>query len=75
MNNLGLGGNQKRVGEERTKNNWVLDIDADELVTDELANEIRMHFKNGEPDCKRIFNTNNYCAHGKPWYNFSRAYR
>ena len=44
-------GNQKRVGEERTKNNWVLDIDADELVTDELANEIRMHFKNGEPDC------------------------
>ena len=42
-------GNQKRVGEERTKNNWVLDIDADELVTDELANEIRMHFKNGEP--------------------------
>ena len=69
-------GNQKRVGEERTKNNWVLDIDADELVTDELANEIRMHFKNGEPDCDGFLTPIiTVPPFGKPWYNFSRAYR
>ena len=28
-------GFQKRVGEDQVKNDWVLDIDADEIVTDE----------------------------------------
>ena len=39
-------GFQKRVGEDKSKNDWVLDIDGDELVTDELANEIKDYFKN-----------------------------
>ena len=33
-------GFQKRVGEEKTKHDWVLDIDADEIVTDGMALEI-----------------------------------
>ena len=39
-------GFQKRVGEDKSKNDWVLDIDADELVSDEMANEIKIYFKN-----------------------------
>ncbi len=34
-------GFQKRVGEEKCKNDWVLDIDADEIVTDEMTQEIK----------------------------------
>ena len=37
-------GHQKRVGEEVCCHNWVLDIDADEVVTDDLAQEIRALF-------------------------------
>ena len=33
-------GFQKRVGEDQVKNDWVLDIDADEIVTNEMADEI-----------------------------------
>ena len=39
-------GFQKRVGEDKSKNDWVLDIDADELVSDEMVNEIKTYFKN-----------------------------
>ena len=34
-------GHQKRIGEDKSKNDWVLDIDADEIVSDEMASEIR----------------------------------
>ena len=44
------GGNQKRVGEEACRNNWLLDLDADEVVSDELAQEIRDLFADGEPE-------------------------
>ena len=40
-------GRQKRVGEEAARHDWVLDLDADEVVTPELAAEIRGVFEAG----------------------------
>lgn len=45
---LGNGG-QKRVGEEAAAHDWLLDLDGDEIVTEELAAEIRALFEAGEP--------------------------
>ncbi len=42
-------GKQKRLGEEACAHNWVLDLDADEVVTAALAEEIRALFEDGEP--------------------------
>lgn len=42
-------GLQKRFGEEQCKNRWLLNIDADEEITPELAQEIHTLFANGEP--------------------------
>src|SRR5262249_2768559 len=42
-------GKQKRIGEEIAANNWLLDLDADEIVSPELASEIRALFALGEP--------------------------
>jgi len=44
------GGRQKRVGEDAAANNWLLDLDADEIVSPELADEIRRQFADGEPN-------------------------
>lgn len=43
-------GFQKRHGEDAASNNWLLDLDADELLTPELQNEIRALFARGEPE-------------------------
>lgn len=43
-------GKQKRVGEDACENDWVLDLDADEIVSPELVAEITALFQNGEPD-------------------------
>lgn len=43
-------GHQKRVGEEACGNDWLLDLDADEVVSPELAHEIRTVFASGAPD-------------------------
>jgi glycosyltransferase involved in cell wall biosynthesis len=45
---LGFGG-QKRFAEDQCRNKWVLNLDADEVVTPELAQEIIAVFKAGEP--------------------------
>ena len=45
---LGFG-HQKRLGEDACCHDWLLDLDADEVVTDELAEEIRNLFAEGEP--------------------------
>jgi glycosyltransferase involved in cell wall biosynthesis len=42
-------GRQKRVGEEQCSNDFVLDLDADEIVTPALAREIRQLFSGGPP--------------------------
>ncbi|MDE0174814.1 MAG: hypothetical protein OYH76_21890 [Defluviicoccus sp.] len=41
------GGPQKRVGEDACGHDWLLDLDADEVVTNELAEDIRTLFANG----------------------------
>lgn len=43
------GGKQKRIAEDAAANDWLLDLDADEIVTPELAAEIRGLFANGAP--------------------------
>jgi glycosyltransferase involved in cell wall biosynthesis len=45
---LGFGG-QKRFAEEQCRNDWLLNIDADEVVTDDLQIEIAKLFENGLP--------------------------
>ena len=44
------GGHQKRVGEDACRHDWLLDLDADEIVSEELAGEILKLFASGEPD-------------------------
>lgn len=42
-------GLQKRFGEDECSNSWLLNLDADEEITPELAKEIRALFANGKP--------------------------
>ena len=42
-------GHQKRIAEEACRHDWLLDLDADEVVTDGLATEIRALFADGAP--------------------------
>jgi glycosyltransferase involved in cell wall biosynthesis len=43
------GGRQKRLAEDACVHDWLLDLDADEIVTPELAQEIRTLFAKGDP--------------------------
>lgn len=43
-------GFQKRAGEDAARHDWLLDLDADEVVSDELAETIRALFAEGEPE-------------------------
>jgi glycosyltransferase involved in cell wall biosynthesis len=44
-------GQQKRFAEDQCTNDWLLNIDADEVVTPELCREIEALFANGSPPC------------------------
>src|SRR4051812_25902035 len=44
-------GLQKRFGEDQCKNDWVLNIDADEVISEELGKEIQELFVFGTPRC------------------------
>ena len=44
-------GPQKRFAEEQCRHRWILNIDADEVVTPALSDEIRALFAPGEPPC------------------------
>ena len=69
-------GHQKRVGEDKTTHDWVLDIDADEIVSDEMAYEIKKFFKNDSPTFDGFLTPIiTVPPFGKPWYNFSKAHR
>ena len=46
---LGFG-LQKRFGEDQCRNDWVFNLDADEVVTPQLAQEIIATFAKGEPE-------------------------
>jgi glycosyltransferase involved in cell wall biosynthesis len=65
-------GKQKRIGEDACKHDWVFDLDADEIVTPELAEEIRALFADGEPPYP-IYQQMTATAPpvGAPWMNFN----
>lgn len=42
-------GQQKRFGEDQCRNNWLLNIDADEVISEALADEIIALFPSGVP--------------------------
>lgn len=42
-------GFQKRYGEDAAKHDWVLDLDADELISEELHQQIKALFQDGPP--------------------------
>lgn len=69
-------GKQKRVGEDASRNSWMLDIDADEVMSPELCDEIRALFREGEPS-QKVFGLKLVTAPplGKPWYNSRIDYR
>jgi glycosyltransferase involved in cell wall biosynthesis len=68
-------GRQKRVGEDAARHDWVLDIDADEVVTPELAAEIRGVFAAGPQFQMYELTLITVPPFGAPWRNFKRAYR
>lgn len=42
-------GEQKRFGEDQCRNDWILNLDADEMISTGLAAEIKAQFANGLP--------------------------
>jgi glycosyltransferase involved in cell wall biosynthesis len=45
-------GPQKRFAEEQCRHPWLLNLDADEMVPPDLADEIKALFASGEPACQ-----------------------
>jgi len=73
-------GPQKRYSEERARNDWILHLDADEVVTPELASEIKA-LTASEPPFKayRVRIRNVYPGKSKPrlwadYHNYVRLY-
>ena len=66
------GGKQKRLGEDAVANDWVLDLDADEIVTPELAAEMKALLAQGEPP-HSVYQFTLVTAPpvGEPWWNAS----
>lgn len=66
------GGKQKRLGEDACTHDWLLDLDADEIVSAELAAEIRALFANGAPP-HPIYQMDMATAppFGAPWLGFN----
>jgi len=68
-------GHQKRIGEEQAKHDWVLDIDADEIISDELASEIHELFSQEHRYTAFRFRIITYPPIGKVWHNCGVAHR
>ena len=68
-------GFQKRVGEDAASHDWVLDLDADEVVTPELAEEIRSVFRQGPAFQVYQLILVTVPPYGKPWRGFKHAKR
>lgn len=69
-------GRQKRAGEDACRNDWLLDLDADEIVGPALAAEIAGLFADGEPP-HRVYRTPMAFAPpiGAPWIGFGGQVR
>jgi len=69
-------GFQKRIGEDACQNDWVLDIDADEVLSDELVMSIREAFSVGlSPIGGYLLKIAFVMPVGAPWLDFSLARR
>jgi len=76
VNQKWLGnGAQKRVGEEAASHDWLLDLDADEIVTPELAEAIRDIFDAGPTYSIYEMPLVTVPPIGKPWKDFKIAWR
>ena len=64
-------GRQKRVAEDACQYDWLLDLDGDEVVTPDVAEEIKSLFTDGEPP-HPVYRTMLALAPpvGEPWYGF-----
>lgn len=64
-------GSQKRFGEEQCRNDWVLNLDGDEVLSEELRAEIRALFANGRPSLS-LYQINIVAVppfgNGRPWH-------
>ncbi len=69
-------GFQKRAAEDACAHDWLLDLDADEIISDALAAEIRALFAAGEPPLK-IYRTMLALVPpvGAPWRDFGLQVR
>ncbi len=69
-------GHQKRLAEDHCRHDWLLDLDADEIVGEAFAAEIRTLFQDGEPPLK-IYRTMLALVPpvGKPWRDFGLQVR
>ena len=69
-------GRQKRAGEDLCSNDFLFDLDADEVVSPELAGEIRTLFAAGPPPCS-IYELKLVTVPpvGEPWWNAAVDYR
>ena len=63
-------GRQKRFGEDHCRNDFLLDLDADEVVSPELATEIRALFAHGSPP-RSVYELRLVTVPpvGKPWHD------
>ena len=68
-------GRQKRVGEGAARYDWVLDLDADEVVSPALAEEIRRVFADGPRHRMYELTLITVPPFGEPWWGFKRAHR
>lgn len=64
-------GHQKRVGEDACIHDWLLDLDADEVITPAFANEVAALFADGEP-AVHVYRTPLALVPpvGQPWLRF-----
>lgn len=69
-------GRQKRFAEDQCRHDWLLDLDADEIVTNAVAAEISALFSAGVPAAS-IYRTPIALAppFGKPWIGFGGVIR
>jgi glycosyltransferase involved in cell wall biosynthesis len=66
---------QKRIGEDAARHEWLLDVDADEILSPELAAEIREEFRGG-PRCDMYaLKLVTAPPFGEPWWNFKTPHR
>ena len=69
-------GHQKRIGEDACKHDWLLSLDADEIPSDQIVEELFALFVK-TPDPNTVFGLKliTYPPHGKPWLTSAVAYR